>query len=280
MSSANRVLQIAAGEIGYYRHDDPLNGTKYGRWFAELTKTPWYGGNGVPFCAMFVSYVMNRAGQSCAGLPGAYCPSILNAMRKAGLEVPKKSARPGDIVLFNWDGGVVDHIGFAEVNCGSYLQTIEGNTDGGRVKRRTRSWSTIEAVFRPKYDGVTTAPGQSKPIVQDYKLEVDGYLGPATTSRAQQLAGTKVDGVVSGQDAGSKRLHAGCPSFRYGKGGSQLILYMQPNVLDSPYRDGILGPTDTERFVAHYFGRPNNGRIDAPSKAVMAFQRNLNEGHF
>ena len=35
MASANKVLSIAAGEVGYSRWDDPQAGTKYGRAFAE-----------------------------------------------------------------------------------------------------------------------------------------------------------------------------------------------------------------------------------------------------
>lgn len=47
------VLQVAAKELGYSRWNDPKNGTKYGRWYAELTHSPYFGSNGVPYCAMF-----------------------------------------------------------------------------------------------------------------------------------------------------------------------------------------------------------------------------------
>lgn len=35
MATANDVLRIAAGELGYSRWTDPQPGTKYGRWYAQ-----------------------------------------------------------------------------------------------------------------------------------------------------------------------------------------------------------------------------------------------------
>ena len=113
MATASEVLRIAAGEIGYSRWTDPQPGTKYGRWYAQ-SHGSYYGASGVPFCAMFVSWVMSRAGQAFPGLPAAYVPYVLSAGRSRA--VSTRSARPGDIVIFNWDGGVVDHIGFVEAN--------------------------------------------------------------------------------------------------------------------------------------------------------------------
>lgn len=154
-NSASSVLSVARGEIGYCRFDDPAAGTKYGRWYAQ-SHGSYYGQSGVPFCAMFVSWVFSQAGASCAGLPAAYCPYILNAARGAGnVLADKTKAQTGDVVLFDWDGGVVDHVGIVELNKGSYIQTIEGNTTingrSGSVGRRTRAWSTVAAIVRPRY---------------------------------------------------------------------------------------------------------------------------------
>lgn len=158
MATPQTVLDIARGEIGYSRWNDPLEGTKYGRWYAELTGEEWYGASGVAYCAMFVTWVFHHAGQEAPGLPGAYCPNIVNAGRKAGATVPVRNSLPGDIVLFDWGGdGVSDHVGIVEANNGSYLTTIEGNTsdtnnsNGGTVARRTRAYSTVICVIRPVY---------------------------------------------------------------------------------------------------------------------------------
>ena len=161
MPSADTLLSVARGQIGYSRWDDPEPGTKYGRWYAEKTGEAYYGRSGVPYCAMFVSWCANRAGVSCAGLPGAYCPTMLQAGVDADDDYSASNAEPGDIVYFDWQSdGVSDHVGIVESNNGEYLTTIEGNTskgssgsqsNGGVVARRTRSYSVVKRVVRPKF---------------------------------------------------------------------------------------------------------------------------------
>lgn len=161
MPSVDTLLSVARGQIGYSRWDDPETGTKYGRWYAEKYGPAWLAGNGVPYCAMFVSWVFDRAGVSCAGLPGAYCPTMLQAGIDADDDYSAFNAEPGDIVYFDWQSdGVSDHVGIVEENTGSYLVTIEGNTskgssgsqsNGGVVARRTRSYSVVKRVVRPSF---------------------------------------------------------------------------------------------------------------------------------
>lgn len=165
MATPTDVLRVAAGEIGYSRWDDPAEGTRYGRWFAEHTGSSYYGQNGVPYCAMFVSWVFDRAGQPMPGLPTASCSVIVSNNRGTSRSVSIRDAEPGDVILFDWNpsaGDGADHVGIVEKNCGSYVQTIEGNTssgssgsqsNGGGVYRRTRDWSTVYAVYRPEYSG-------------------------------------------------------------------------------------------------------------------------------
>ena len=61
MSTAIDVLRIAAKEIGYSRWDDTEAGTKYGRDYAAHHGA-YYGTSGVPYCAMFVTWVLRAAG--------------------------------------------------------------------------------------------------------------------------------------------------------------------------------------------------------------------------
>lgn len=169
MASANKVLSIAAGEVGYSRWDDPQAGTKYGRAFAEKVGNSYYGNSGVPYCCMFVWWVLDQSGMTVPGMPTASCTALRNACANAGLIVSKMSAQPGDIVIFDWPGsrdGANDHVGFVELNKGNYIQTIEGNTssgasgsqgNGGVVARRTRDWSVVQDVIRPAY-------GSDKPL--------------------------------------------------------------------------------------------------------------------
>lgn len=204
MSKIKDLLAAAAAEIGYNRFDDPLAGTKYGRHYAQLVGKPYYGTSGVPYCAMFVSYLFDVLALPQPFLPEAYCPYMKNKAKQAGMLVDKHAARPGDIVLFDWGGdGVCDHVGIVEKNCGSYLQTIEGNTstgttgsqsNGGRVARRTRSFNSVNCVIRPNYadgqwlkdghgwwwyrnaDGSYTKDGWQKIDGKWYLFDAQGYM--------------------------------------------------------------------------------------------------------
>ena len=174
MASANKVLSIAAGEVGYSRWDDPQAGTKYGRAFAEKVGNSYYGNSGVPYCCMFVWWVLDQAGMTVPGMPTASCTALRNACANAGMSVPKMSAQPGDIVIFDWPGsrdGANDHVGFVELNRSTYIQTIEGNTssgasgsqgNGGVVARRTRDWSVVQDVIRPVYGSDKLLPDALK----------------------------------------------------------------------------------------------------------------------
>ena len=63
--------------------------------------------------------------------------------------------RSGDIAIFNWDGGVPDHIGIVESYLGGgKFYCIEGNnsfgnnSNGGQVMRRTRYVSQVNGFGR------------------------------------------------------------------------------------------------------------------------------------
>lgn len=243
-NNATDVLSAARGEIGYNRWDDSQAGTKYGRWYAK-DHGAYYGTSGVPFCAMFVSWVFDQAGAECAGIPEAYCPYILNDAKKAGAVLSDKTkAQPGDVVLFDWDGGVVDHVGIIEKNYGSYVQTIEGNTTingvSGAVGRRTRSWGTIAAIVRPSW-GTASSGGSS---TATGKIEVDGHIGKATVTAWQKQLGTTADGVISGQSTADKAAHERINAIQYGSGGSQMVRALQRFLTAKGYAvtvDGYLG---------------------------------------
>ena len=197
-NTAASVLATAIGELGYDRHADPKKGSKYGRWYEkEIDRNPGnydFGANGVAFCAMFASWVLAQAGAKCTGFPNAYCPTIVARARSAGKALPASQAKPGDIVLFDWDGdGEADHVGFVERNAGGRLYTVEGNTNNGKVARQNRSYATVCCVVRPDYDGtVYTQPkatigpvekAQKYLIASGYSCGsdgADGIYGPHT----------------------------------------------------------------------------------------------------
>lgn len=291
MATAHKVLSIAAKEIGYSRWTDPKNGTKYGRWYADKTSSSYFGTNGVPYCAMFVAWVLAQAGQKCSGMPTASCTSFMNGARKAGLvRSSMKSAKAGDAVIFDWDGdGSPDHVGFVEKNKGSYIQTIEGNTssgasgsqsNGGGVYRRTRDWGVVLAVIAIPYDKASGG-GSSK-------LTVDGLWGEDTTRAAQKQAGTPVDGIVSSQEKGWKSKFKGCTTgweWVSKPKGSQLIEKIQTTLRnkygqDVGKIDGIAGKKFWQAMERAAGYDADNKGFEYPSNTVRWFQRQLNAGTF
>lgn len=288
MATANDVLNIARGEIGYSRWTDPEQGTKYGRYFRDVLKWgSYYGDNGVPYCGMFVSWVFDKAGATCAGLPGAYTPTMLANGKKAGKAVAIKDAKPGDVVYFDWEGdGVTDHVGIVESNNGSYLTCIEGNTTGtngksGGVNRRTRAYSTVSGVIRPDYSGssVSNPPTTSTPTTSGDKIAVDGQWGNATTRKLQQVLGTYIDGYIDGQSrVDFNKCNKGgllTSTFRFGSGGSPCIKALQKKV--GTKADGYIGP-DTIRALQRYLGCEVDGLVDRISPMVKKLQTKLNSG--
>ena len=137
------AVKLAKSKVGTI--ETPVNIQEFGK---------WYGMNGVPWCAIFVSWCFANSGSKSFSRRSrwAYVPYVLNDAHAArnGLTITR-APEAGDLVLFDWDSdGVCDHIGIVEKP--SPLVTIEGNTsptdnsNGGQVMRRTdRSASDIAA---------------------------------------------------------------------------------------------------------------------------------------
>ena len=138
-----RALAEALRHVGVRESPPGSNRTMFGRWF---------GVDGVPWCAIFASYCFDvGAGVVlCRGWHGAgvgprgvaYVPTLAAWLKADGRWMDQ--AQPGDLVVFDWDGGLPDHVGIVIRAHGDQLQTVEGNTgigndsDGGEVMRRER----------------------------------------------------------------------------------------------------------------------------------------------
>lgn len=196
-AAASKVLQIAREEIGKY------DGTKYGKWYEQNVDKNAdnydFSDDDVPWCAMFVSWVFNKAKATCAGLPGAYCPTMLAAAKNAKATVATKNAKPGDVVYFDWDGGVSDHVGIVESNntTSGYLVTIEGNTDSGIIARKTRYYSSVCGVARPNFSNVATdtQTDENKAAASVTKPQIAFRLSTAKDGKTWLAEGKKNNGT-------------------------------------------------------------------------------------
>jgi hypothetical protein len=156
-----KTLALAKSFEGYTEHPPGSNLNQFGL---------WYGANGWPWCAEFVSYVLSKCGYKWVDPKAsrwAYCPYVVHDAQsgKYGLKtisaakaaqlskVDPGAGRACILVLFDWDNdGVADHIGFYDQATGSStFTTVEGNTsaksnsNGGQVELRIRNVSDVQA---------------------------------------------------------------------------------------------------------------------------------------
>jgi hypothetical protein len=155
-SLGQEALAEALRQLG--KKEQPMNSnrTVFGRWF---------GVDAVPWCNIFVSWCFSKgagftiasgfAGAGCYAKGCTYVPTTEAWLRATGMWVGRTSPLPGDIAIFNWDGGVPDHIGIVEEYLGGgKFNCIEGNTavgndsNGGQVMRRLRYVSQVDGFGR------------------------------------------------------------------------------------------------------------------------------------
>jgi len=199
-ATADQVLAVAAGEIGYYV--PPGRRTKYGEWYG-LPAGQW--------CAMFVSWCAARAGAQGIIPRHAYTPSGAQWFRDRGRwGVGVSGVQRGDVVYFDFPGEPdrISHVGLVEsVNGDGSVNTIEGNTSGtlggsqrnGGLCARKRRKSWIVGYGRPAYAGSPAPGGSTNATNADGSLTIDedGDRGPQTIARWQEVMGTPIDGVIS-----------------------------------------------------------------------------------
>ncbi|HEX9312331.1 MAG TPA: peptidoglycan-binding protein [Actinomycetota bacterium] len=154
MATPKDVLDIARSELGITEQPPESNHQKFGQ---------WYGFDGVPWCAEFVSYCFYNAG---IPLPATTSKGFAAAERGRAWFESKGwfQAKPaeGDVIFYHFQGehAGANHVGIVEEVGSTAVTTIEGNTsagsdsNGGQVQRRSRAFgSYILGYGRPQYDG-------------------------------------------------------------------------------------------------------------------------------
>jgi hypothetical protein len=146
-----QALDKAVSQIGVKESPSGSNNQKYGS---------WYGMNGVPWCAIFVTWCFEQCGNSPSFVKGqnySYVPYVTSdaIYMRNGLQTTVDPI-PGDLVCYDWEAdGIFDHVGIFEAWTGgtSQFNAIEGNTstsnnsNGGQVMRRSRSRGGQDTVF-------------------------------------------------------------------------------------------------------------------------------------
>jgi hypothetical protein len=86
-----------------------------------------------------------------------YVPTTEAWLHATGMWKGRTEPLPGDIAIYNWHGGLPDHIGIVEEYLGGgKFNAIEGNTgigndaNGGEVMRRQRYFSDVNGFGRVK----------------------------------------------------------------------------------------------------------------------------------
>jgi hypothetical protein len=144
------ALQQGLTQVGYHESPPGSNMNKYGA---------WYGLNGAPWCAMFVTWCFETVDNSPsfkAGSYYSYVPYIVGDARNAlnGLKTTDQPI-PGDLVCYDWNwDGTYDHVGiFQNWIDSNAFRTVEGNTssadnsNGGEVQNPTRYRKSQGTVF-------------------------------------------------------------------------------------------------------------------------------------
>ena len=96
MTTAEQILQVARGELGYKEAPAGSNRTKYGAWFGAPT-TAW--------CAFFVTWCSNQADISTSVIPRiGNCAAMVNWYSQKGRYHRASGFEPrtGDLIFYSY----------------------------------------------------------------------------------------------------------------------------------------------------------------------------------
>ena len=206
MATADKLLTIAAGELGTVEAPAGSNRTKYGK---------WYGLDGEPWCMMFVQWCCHRAGVK---LPArtASCGGLMRVAKQFGGWVTK-DLQPGDVVIYDFPGGAdTDHCGIVEQVTASGIVAIEGNTseagsqsNGGMVCRKKRPWKYIVGAVRPVFEEEAMDVKQFTELWREMRKNLQDNDSGKYSQEARAWA------VGSGLICGSGTLPDGTPNYMW-----------------------------------------------------------------
>lgn len=181
----------------------------------------YFGSGKVDWCCMFVTYCYHKAAKKLLPIKTAWVPTLQEYCAKTMKHVKMADAKPGDIVIFTWNGNGYNqapkgqprnHVGLIRKRSYSdnKIYTIEGNVGSAspgssHVENKTRAACYVHSIYRPKNQPTSkkkTSTGEKKPakttsnkkdtgpkkIDAKYRvIEKDGMMvrkGPGTNFKA------------------------------------------------------------------------------------------------
>ncbi len=233
---ADDVINVARSQLGFVEAPPGSNRSPYGK---------WYGMDGQPWCAMFVSWCAGRAGAAGLIPKHAFTPSGAAWFKERNQW--GSAPRRGAVVYFRWPSmNRIAHVGIVEsVRADGAVVAIEGNTDtaggrtGGRVMRQVRR-AHVAGYGYPAYAS-TSAAAATMSSASRAKLDVDGEMGPMTWKVVQRVLGVPADGEPGPVTCTALQRRVG--STQDGELGPQTIKALQLRV--GVAADGEWGPQTT-----------------------------------
>ena len=145
--SIQSIISLARTQLGN-------TGQIYWDWGRSkgLVSGSYVNGSATPYCALFISWLLDMCNISCIYFPNAAAFDSRDI--PVASRIPASSLVAGDIVSFNWNGGTTgDHVGLVVSNNGTNIHTIEGNVSG-YVTELDRGYNPILFGIRPNYTAI------------------------------------------------------------------------------------------------------------------------------
>lgn len=241
-NTRKRILDIAKVYLGYREGYD--NDNMFGDWYG-LPRAPW--------CAMFVSYCMAKAGVSQDVVPKfSSCSVGWNWFASRGLTRPNNYIpQKGDIIFFDWEpekGDGMDHVGLVDRVENSRVYTVEGNhSDQVTEYSYPLNYYEIYGYAIPNYTG--------NEILSESN---NGSINFSDTTRPLISRGSCGSYVTEAQNA---LIQKGYPLNQYGADGifgnetEQVVRkFQRDNGLSS---DGIIGPATWGKLITNTVVMPS-----------------------
>lgn len=224
-------------------------------------------------CSSLVIHCLKEAGFDTGS--ATYTGNLSSELTKRGWTRLPANGNPqaGDILL-NDVHHVAVYLGGGKL---AQASISERGTAYGRAGDQTGRETNIRLYY--SYPWNCYLRYQGAPVANSGAIAVDGNVGPATVCRWQQVMGTSVDGIISGQQVPDERTYwrpaIDSSVVRYGAGGSDLVRAVQRRLGCGV--DGLLGPATIRAIQAHY-GLTQDASF-GPATA-RALQTALNQGRF